>query len=101
MTRSIEKRSDSMSREQVRSLYSQADAFVLPTRGEGWGLPVAEVLPALSIPLPISLSFSVSRGMLARLVHQEPLALSCLRWICPSALSTPMTCFQLHRLLCA
>ena len=28
---------------QVRELYAQSNAFVLPTRGEGWGLPIAEV----------------------------------------------------------
>lgn len=31
-----------VSRDAMRRLYSAADAFVLPTRGEGWGLPVVE-----------------------------------------------------------
>ena len=39
-----------MSREDMRSLYNQADAFVLATRGEGWGLPIME---AMSMALPV------------------------------------------------
>lgn len=31
-------------------LYKSADAFVLPTRGEGWGLPIAEAM-AMSLPV--------------------------------------------------
>jgi glycosyltransferase involved in cell wall biosynthesis len=27
-------------------LYGGADAFVLPTRGEGWGLPILEAMAA-------------------------------------------------------
>eukprot|EP01063_Lacrimia_lanifica_P032413 TRINITY_DN5542_c0_g2_i3.p1 TRINITY_DN5542_c0_g2~~TRINITY_DN5542_c0_g2_i3.p1 ORF type:complete len:525 (+),score=141.97 TRINITY_DN5542_c0_g2_i3:147-1721(+) len=34
---------------EVRSLYAMADAFVLPTRGEGWGLPTIQ---AMSMGLP-------------------------------------------------
>ena len=29
---------------QMGSLYRSADAFVLPTRGEGWGMPVLEAM---------------------------------------------------------
>lgn len=47
---SVELRSDAMTRAQVRDLLQSADAFVLPTRGEGWGLPVAE---AMSMALPV------------------------------------------------
>eukprot|EP01035_Chromulina_nebulosa_P023623 gene23623-30634_t len=50
---SVEKRSDSMSRAQVRELYAQAQAFVLPTRGEGWGLPIAEAM-AMALPVIIT-----------------------------------------------
>lgn len=39
-----------LSRLQVRALYALSDAFVLPTRGEGWGLPIAE---AMSMALPV------------------------------------------------
>ena len=39
-----------LSREQLRDLLSTVDAFVLPTRGEGWGLPIAE---AMSMALPV------------------------------------------------
>jgi glycosyltransferase involved in cell wall biosynthesis len=38
------------SREDMRDLLSSADAFVLSSRGEGWGLPVAE---AMSMTLPV------------------------------------------------
>ena len=41
---------DAASRESVRELYASSDAFVLPTRGEGWGLPIAE---AMSMGLPV------------------------------------------------
>mmetsp|Transcript_12376 Transcript_12376/g.18773 ORF Transcript_12376/g.18773 Transcript_12376/m.18773 type:complete len:131 (-) Transcript_12376:30-422(-) len=39
-----------MTREEMRMLYWESNAFVLPTRGEGWCLPVAE---AMSIGLPV------------------------------------------------
>jgi glycosyltransferase involved in cell wall biosynthesis len=39
-----------LSREEVRELYLSSDAFVLPTRGEGWGLPIAE---AMGLGLPV------------------------------------------------
>lgn len=42
--------SEALSREQMRDLLETADAFVLPTRGEGWGLPIAE---AMSMELPV------------------------------------------------
>ena len=47
------KRQDSLSRAQVRDLYFGADAFVLPTRGEGWGLPIAEAM-AMSLPVIVT-----------------------------------------------
>ena len=42
-----------MSRADMRDLYSSADAFVLPTRGEGWGLPIAEAM-AMEIPVIVT-----------------------------------------------
>jgi len=44
-----------LTRMEMRDLLASADAFVLPTRGEGWGLPVAE---AMSMGLPIIVSNS-------------------------------------------
>lgn len=41
---------DELSREELRRLYGMADAFVLPTRGEGWGLPIME---AMAMALPV------------------------------------------------
>jgi glycosyltransferase involved in cell wall biosynthesis len=39
-----------LSREDMRTLYSLAHVFVLPTRGEGWGLPCVE---AMAMQLPV------------------------------------------------
>ena len=39
-----------MPRAVLRNLYAAADAFVLPTRGEGWGLPIAEAM-AMAMPV--------------------------------------------------
>ena len=38
------------SRAAIRRLYGTSDAFVLPTRGEGWGLPIVE---AMAMGLPV------------------------------------------------
>ena len=38
-----------LSRRELRALYASADCFALPTRGEGWGLPVHEAL-AMTLP---------------------------------------------------
>lgn len=46
----VELVTDDLSRESLRTMYAAADAFVLPTRGEGWGLPIAE---AMSMGLPV------------------------------------------------
>lgn len=39
-----------ITREQLRDMYADADVFVLPTRGEGWGLPIVE---AMAMELPV------------------------------------------------
>jgi glycosyltransferase involved in cell wall biosynthesis len=41
---------DQYSRDDVMLMYDAADAFVLSTKGEGWGLPIAE---AMSMALPV------------------------------------------------
>lgn len=47
---------EDLTRKQLRDLYQDSDAFVLPTRGEGWGLPIVE---AMSMGLPtIATNFS-------------------------------------------
>mmetsp|Transcript_31975 Transcript_31975/g.46058 ORF Transcript_31975/g.46058 Transcript_31975/m.46058 type:complete len:576 (-) Transcript_31975:151-1878(-) len=43
----------SISRSEMRDLYKQADAFVLSTKGEGWGLPVAEAM-AMALPVIVT-----------------------------------------------
>ena len=57
----------------LRDLYAQSDAFVLPTRGEGWGLPIAE---AMSMGLPsIATNFSGPSAFLtAENAHPLPVA---------------------------
>ena len=47
---SVESRSEAVTRVVMRDLLASADAFVLPTRGEGWGLPIAE---AMAMELPV------------------------------------------------
>lgn len=39
-----------ITREQLRDKLASVDCFVLPTRGEGWGLPIAE---AMAMKLPV------------------------------------------------
>ena len=35
---------ETLSKEGMRSLIESCDCFVLPTRGEGWGLPIVEAM---------------------------------------------------------
>ena len=42
-----------LTREDVRDRLAAADAFVLPTRGEGWGLPIAEAM-AMALPTVVT-----------------------------------------------
>ena len=48
-----DKRGNLLTRSELRDELAGADAFVLPTRGEGWGLPVAE---AMTMGLPTIVS---------------------------------------------
>jgi glycosyltransferase involved in cell wall biosynthesis len=45
--------SAAFSRPNLASLIASADAFVLPTRGEGWGLPVVEAM-AMEVPVIVT-----------------------------------------------
>eukprot|EP00607_Mallomonas_marina_P009630 CAMPEP_0182420584 /NCGR_PEP_ID=MMETSP1167-20130531/5500_1 /TAXON_ID=2988 /ORGANISM="Mallomonas Sp, Strain CCMP3275" /LENGTH=381 /DNA_ID=CAMNT_0024596739 /DNA_START=345 /DNA_END=1487 /DNA_ORIENTATION=+ len=47
------KKEQFLTRADMRDLLASADAFVLPTRGEGWGLPISE---AMSMQLPVIVS---------------------------------------------
>eukprot|EP00301_Raphidiophrys_heterophryoidea_P026075 c8905_g1_i1.p1 GENE.c8905_g1_i1~~c8905_g1_i1.p1 ORF type:complete len:523 (+),score=110.86 c8905_g1_i1:51-1571(+) len=44
---------DKMLSEEIPLLYSEADAFVLSTRGEGWGLPIMEAM-AMDVPVIVT-----------------------------------------------
>ena len=46
----VEVLGSALSREGLRALIESADAFALPSRGEGWGLPVTEAM-ALEVPV--------------------------------------------------
>ena len=52
----VELHTEEATQAQMRKLYAQADAFVLPTRGEGWGLPICEAM-AMALPA-IATNFS-------------------------------------------
>jgi glycosyltransferase involved in cell wall biosynthesis/plasmid stabilization system protein ParE len=62
---------------EVAALYRSADAFVLPTRGEGWGLPVMQAmasgLPAIATNYSGQVDFMVPGTALPiRVRHLEP-----------------------------
>ena len=59
---------EALTRRQLRDTLAEADAFVLPTRGEGWGLPAAE---AMTMGLPTLVT----------------------NWSGPTAFATPETSF--------
>ena len=52
----IEVLTDEMPKVDMPRLYKAAHAFVLPTRGEGWGLPLLEAM-AMALPV-IATNFS-------------------------------------------
>ena len=45
--------SNDLSKMELRQLYQDSDAFVLPTRGEGWCLPCVEAM-AMSLPILVT-----------------------------------------------
>jgi glycosyltransferase involved in cell wall biosynthesis len=49
--------------ESMPALYAAADAFVLPTRGEGWGRPIAEAM-AMGLPVRVQESQASLVGMM-------------------------------------
>ena len=63
--------SDDLSRSELRSLYASADAFVLPTRGEGWARPCVEAM-AMALPV-ICTNFSGPTAYMSR-DHALPLS---------------------------
>jgi len=62
--------SDDGSRRALRHAYARADCFVLPTRGEGWGLPLTEAM-AMGLPV-IATNFSGPTAFMAN-EHSFPL----------------------------
>ncbi len=42
--------SSHLSNDDYASLYKASNAFVMPTRGEGWGMPISE---AMSMGIPV------------------------------------------------
>ena len=51
-------------------MYAQSDAFVMPTRGEGWGLPICEAM-AMGLPV-VATNFSGPTAYLTR-ANSHPL----------------------------
>ena len=65
--------SEHLSAEELRGLYAAGDAFVLPSRGEGWGRPHVE---AMAMGLPgahqgvAAYTIKAAQGCSAGLPHQ-------------------------------
>ena len=41
-----------MTAEQYSGMYRSSDAYVIPTRGEGWGMPITEVSQCINSQSP-------------------------------------------------
>ena len=53
--------SQHMTAEQYSGLYRSSDAYVIPTRGEGWGMPITEVrMGEAARKLPASGTYTAS-----------------------------------------
>ncbi|KXZ47296.1 hypothetical protein GPECTOR_36g22 [Gonium pectorale] len=82
-------------RAEYVGLLTAADAFVLPSRGEGWGLPIAEAM-ALGLPviatnwsgptayLDDSVGYPLPYNSLVPVPHTEPYWFQGSRWAEPS-----------------
>lgn len=71
---------ESGSRQYMRNLLASADAFVLPTRGEGWGLPIAEAM-AMELPVlvtnfsgPVAYAFSHNSYLIPIITNESPIS---------------------------
>ncbi len=64
------RRLDPVPDERLPALYRGADAFVLPTRGEGWGLPILE---AMASGLPVLVTDHGAHRAFARLETAYPI----------------------------
>ena len=88
----IEIISKSLSQEEMRDLYKRSGAFVLPSRGEGWGRPHAEAM-AMALPV-IATNFSGNTAFMnannsllvsvERMVRRDPQDSEGHRWAEPS-----------------
>jgi hypothetical protein len=73
--------SDPLDLPQLVALIRSCHAFVLPTRGEGWGLPILEAM-ACELPCIIT-DYSGSRNSPTRTMPNSSASSACLKWRIP------------------